>query len=49
MLCPECGCLMEENENETIYHEGTLDEVTVYELVEECPCCGYSEVSYDAE
>lgn len=46
-LCPRCGCEMEREEYTEVIPAGDwFDGVT--EITETCPCCWYSQVSYDA-
>ena len=42
MLCPKCGCLMEEESREIEIADGSIVEVERL-----CPCCEYSETTYE--
>lgn len=47
-LCPKCGCVMERSAYGTGKHEPYEPiENPVYYVVEECPCCEYSQDSYE--
>ena len=43
--CPECGCVMEEWSKEIFMDNDT--EESIYELNYECPCCEYTETTYE--
>ena len=44
MMCPECGCLVEEIGREIIFTEKGEDyEATVTRVDMECPCCMWTE------
>lgn len=46
-LCPECGCELEETEDEVWV--GDYLNILVIEIIYQCPCCDYWETRYDAE
>lgn len=45
-LCPHCGCVMEETQEEKWV--GDYENILIVEIEYFCPCCEYSETSYDA-
>lgn len=44
-LCPACGCEMEEESNEKWV--GDWENVLVVEIISTCPCCQYTETTYE--
>lgn len=44
-LCPECGCEMEVTEDEKWI--GEYENILIVEITYECPCCEYTETTYD--
>jgi len=45
-LCPNCGCEMEEESEEKWV--GDYKNILIIEITYTCPCCEYTETSYDA-
>lgn len=44
-LCPECGCLLEHEEIGHAHDDS--GEPTIIEIVYYCPCCQYTETTYE--